>query len=207
MNSGNIHRGMGILPMSSMAILAMSITGILPVAYRFLGFGSQRRQQQQRRHEQDARATHGRDARNTHGRDAHATRRRGGFTLIEAVLSVAITAVIGLSLTGVMVMAQKALAGGIAETDTAYKTDRAMQMILMDINLATSMPERTAHAITVVVPDRDGGGQSETIRYAWDGVAGDPLTRQYNGGTVTTLAENIYQFNFSYLTKTLTASP
>lgn len=131
---------------------------------------------------------------------------RAGFTLIEAVLSVAITAVIGLSLTGVMVMAQKALAGGIAEADTAYKADRAMQMILMDINLATSMPERTATAITVVVPDRDGTGP-ETIRYAWDGVAGHSLTRQYNGGTATTLAENIYQLNFNYLTKTLTPSP
>ena len=128
---------------------------------------------------------------------------RTGFTLIEAVLSVAITAVIGLSLTGVMVMAQKALASGSAEADQAHKADRAMQMILMDINLATSMPERTAHAITVVVPDRDGAGQSETIRYAWDGVAGDPLTRQYNGGTATTLAENVYQCNFTYLTKTL----
>jgi type II secretory pathway component PulJ len=128
---------------------------------------------------------------------------RTGFTLIEAVLSLMITAVIGLSLTGVMVMAQKALASGAAEADSAHKADRAMQMILMDINLATSMPERTATAITVVVPDRNGNGQPETIRYAWSGTAGAPLTRQINGGTATTLAENVYQLNFNYLTKTL----
>lgn len=129
--------------------------------------------------------------------------RSAGFTLIEAVLSVAITAVIGLSLTGIMVMAQKALAGGAAEADQAFKADRAMQTMLMDINLATSIPARTATSITVVVPDRNGNGQPETIIYAWDGVAGDPLTRQLNGGTVTTLAENVYQLNFNYLTKTL----
>jgi type II secretory pathway component PulJ len=138
-----------------------------------------------------------------HGQDAHATRRSAGFTLIEAVLSVAITAVIGLSLTGIMVMAQRALAGGSAEADQAYKADRAMQMILTDINLATSMPARSATSITLVVPDRDGGGQPETIIYSWDGVAGHPLTRTYNGGTATTLVENVYQLNFNYLTKTL----
>ncbi len=128
---------------------------------------------------------------------------RAGFTLIEAVLSVAITAVIGLSLTGVMVMAQRALAGGAAEADQAYKADRAIQMMLVDINLATSMPARSATSITLVVPARNGDSNPETIIYSWDGVAGDPLTRQYNGGTVTTLAENIYQLNFTYLTKTL----
>lgn len=129
--------------------------------------------------------------------------RKRGFTLVEAVLSVAITAMIGLSLTGVMVLAQKALAGGAAEADQAHKADRALQMILTDINLATSMPERTATAITVVVPDRDGSGQPETIRYAWAGTAGAPLTRQLNGGDVVTLAENVHNLNFNYLTKTL----
>lgn len=138
----------------------------------------------------------------SHMENASRRRYQRGFTLVEAVLSVAITAVIGLSLTGVMVMAQRALASGTAEADQAHKADRALQMMLTDINLATSMPEHTATAITVVVPDRDGGGQPETVRYAWAG-AGQPLTRQLNGGAATTLAENVYNLNFTYLTKTL----
>jgi type II secretory pathway pseudopilin PulG len=178
-----------------MGVWPMSLTGVSPVCV--VSHSSSLEQQSQQRQR------HGQDARETHGQDAHATRRRTGFTLIETILSVAITAVIGLSLTGIMVMAQRALAGGLAEADQAYKADRAMQMILADINLATSMPARSATSITLVVPPRNGDTQSETIIYSWDGVAGDPLTRQYNGGTATTLVENVYQLNFNYLTKTL----
>jgi type II secretory pathway component PulJ len=130
-------------------------------------------------------------------------RRQAGFTLAEVLLSVGITAVIALAMTSVMVMAQRGLAGGSAAGDCASKADRAMQMILQDVNLATSIPERTDKAITVVVPDRNGDGNSETIRYNWSGTAGDPLTRQINGGTAAVLAENVYQLRLTYLTRTL----
>ena len=47
----------------------------------------------------------------------------------------------------------------------------------------------------------------ETIRYAWNGTAGSPLTRQYNARTVATLATNVRTLNFTYLTKTAGKPP
>ena len=38
----------------------------------------------------------------------------------------------------------------------------------------------------------------ETIRYAWSGTPGDPLTRQYNGGTVLNVSDYVQFFSLDY---------
>jgi hypothetical protein len=68
-----------------------------------------------------------------------------------------------------------------------------------DLQTAKSFTERTATAVTFTVPDRDGDNIDETIRYAWAGTPGDPLTYQLNGGTATTLADDVQQFNLAAL--------
>jgi len=133
-------------------------------------------------------------------------RSAGGFTLVEVLLSSGIAAIIMVSLVSVMMLAQRGLAEGAAVSDSAFKSDRAIQMIVQDINLATSITEHTDKAITLQVPDRNGNGTSETIRYAWSGIGGDPLTKQVNGGTPGVVAEKIYQLKLTYLNKTLTAA-
>lgn len=46
--------------------------------------------------------------------------------------------------------------------------------------------------IEVTVPDRsDADTADETIRYAWSGVAGDPLTRQFNSGSVVNVIPSV----------------
>ena len=63
---------------------------------------------------------------------------------------------------------------------------QALVELLADLEFALAFSEKTDHALTFTVPDRDGDFISETIRYAWSGTPGDPLTRQYNGGAVAT---------------------
>jgi hypothetical protein len=48
------------------------------------------------------------------------------------------------------------------------------------------------------VPDRTGDGNPETIRYAWSGTVGAPLTRQYNGGTAATIIDSVQALSFTY---------
>lgn len=74
-----------------------------------------------------------------------------------------------------------------------------------DLALARSFSERTATAVTFTVPDRDGDLDPETIRYAWSGTPGDPLTYQYNGGTASVLASDVQSLNFTALTRLLIA--
>ena len=130
-------------------------------------------------------------------------RGRGAFTLLEVLLSTAIVVVLLGGVVGTMFLAQRSMAAGTDAADRMVTEARVTQMIDMDVSLATAIPERTNQAVTLVVPDRTGDGQSETIRYAWSGVPGDPLTRQFNGGAAAVIAANVYQFNLTYLYKTL----
>lgn len=74
-----------------------------------------------------------------------------------------------------------------------------------DLALARSFSERTATAVTFDVPDRDGDLHPETIRYAWSGTPGDPLTYQYNGGTEITLATDVQSLDLTALTRLMIA--
>jgi len=81
------------------------------------------------------------------------------------------------------------------------QADDTLAQVMRDSQAATNISELTATAATFTVPDRDGDGDEETIRYAWSGTAGDPLTYQYNGGTVENLAEDVQHFELTYLSR------
>jgi type II secretory pathway component PulJ len=118
------------------------------------------------------------------------------------LLSIGIIAILLTATVSTLFVAQRAVASGADSADRTSQESWAMQMITMDVSLATAFTEHTDRAITMTVPDRTGDGQPETIRYAWSGTPGDPLTRQVNGGTAVVLANNVYQLRLTYLTRT-----
>lgn len=134
-------------------------------------------------------------------------KRNRAFTLLEVMLSTVITGIIMLAMVGAMRVCGIGLAEAAVVSNTASQTDRAIQMITQDLAVATSITESTATAVTMVVPSRDGDAQPETIRYSWGAAAGNDLKRTYNGGTPVTVASNVYQFELTYLRKTLPAGP
>ncbi|MFB3892485.1 MAG: hypothetical protein ACE15C_10740 [Phycisphaerae bacterium] len=125
------------------------------------------------------------------------------FTLMEMVLSLGIATILLMGIVGAMFIAQNGMASSAARADCFWQESRATQMIALDAGLATAFTERTSTAVTMIVPPRNGDTQPETIRYAWSGVPGDPLTRQYNGEPPATIASNVHQFNLTYLLRTL----
>lgn len=140
-------------------------------------------------------------------RCSHCASRRA-FTLVEAVLSLAILSIISLacmSVTSLMVRSAAASADSSA-TGRAAEARDAMDQITRDLKMATSITERSATAIGMSVPDRDNDGSAEGIRYAWAGV-GSPITRQYNGGAVVNIVASARSFNLAYLNKTVVAPP
>jgi len=129
------------------------------------------------------------------------------FTLIEMLLSLAVLAIIAGAMGSTILLASKALnpdAGGGAATVAGR---RAADRVLAEVGAAVAFSERSDNAVTFTVPDRDGDGAAETIRYAWSGVAGDPLTREYNGGGPEVVAENVQQFDLGYLVRTVEPPP
>ncbi len=90
-----------------------------------------------------------------------------------------------------------------AETAGRLDASLAANEILTDLRFATTFTERSTTAVTFEVPDRDGDGENETLRYAWDGTSGSPLTRALNGSTPEAILEDVSSLNLEYVTRTL----
>ena len=87
----------------------------------------------------------------------------------------------------------------------ANASARIVDQMMAEMQYATRFTERTSTAVTFHLPDRDGDGDEETIRYAWSGASGAPLTKQFNGGPAATLIDAVESLNFDYMTKSLPA--
>lgn len=94
--------------------------------------------------------------------------------------------------------------------DPATKTADAAEVltdITAELGWALQFRELTNTAVTFTVPDRDGDGLPETIRYAWSGQAGEALTRDYNGEGEEDVIKEVDRFALASLKRTLTPPP
>jgi hypothetical protein len=124
--------------------------------------------------------------------------RAHGHTLFELVMSLAICSVLLLAMQSIVMIASRAIPDGRTVSSLNVSGSDVMQTISRDLMYATAISEMTSNAITFTVPDRNNDGAAETIRYAWSGTAGDPLTRQYNSGTVVNVAPSVRSFVLNY---------
>jgi len=119
---------------------------------------------------------------------------RSGYTLIELVIAMVGASALMVGLSSSIFIALKATSTSDTPTVATIEGNAALTDMLTDIEFALSFSEQTSNAITFTVPDRNGDSTPETIRYAWSGTPGDPITRQYNGGDVATLVDNVHVF-------------
>jgi prepilin-type N-terminal cleavage/methylation domain-containing protein len=136
-----------------------------------------------------------------------AVRASTGFTLVEMLISLTIMTTIAAALGSTIVLASRALGTDSGAASSTVATRRAVDRMLAELTEANGFSERTSTAITFTVPDRDGDGVPETIRYAWSGTAGAPLTRQYKGGAPDAVAADVQKFDLTYLLRTLDPPP
>ncbi len=132
--------------------------------------------------------------------------RQDGFTLVEVTISMAVATVLMGGLASGLVIASRAIPdsqSALSKTVVAY---HSAQQIAGELYCATSFTERTPTAITFRVADRDNNLSPETIRYAWSGTPGDPLTRKYNAGAVVTVVQDVQEFDLSYVTRSATTT-
>ncbi len=131
-----------------------------------------------------------------------------GFTLIELVLGLALSAIVLLGITSAIVLAARAVPDD--KTDASIRqtldTAAALDRITDDARFALHFSELTATAITFAVPNRDDDGDPERIRYHWSGTAGDPLYRNDNGGPDVVMIDSVQSLTFSSNSETVTFS-
>src|ERR1051326_4872583 len=106
---------------------------------------------------------------------------RRGLTLVEAVLSMGILGIVLLGTQGAVMLASKAVPDAKSASFEVMTGCRVVDMITADLHYATAITTMSGNEIVMTVPDRNGDGASETVRYVWSGTA---LQRQYNGGAL-----------------------
>ncbi len=131
--------------------------------------------------------------------------RRRGYTLAELLVASVSASLLLVGMSSSLYIASISLDPGANSPRQKTKAAEVLTDIMIDLKLALSFRERTATAVTFTVPDRDGDRLPETIRYAWSGTAGDPLTYQYNGSSAVNVAENVQQLQFTALTRFMAA--
>ena len=123
-----------------------------------------------------------------------------GVTLAELVISLLIISILSFTMGSVMVLSSKAV--GLSATHAGdVRFDDVVATIASEQRFALSVTERTPRSIAFTVADRDNDAVPESIRYAWSGVAGDPLTRQYNGAPPVVVVPKVRRFQLNYLTR------
>jgi prepilin-type N-terminal cleavage/methylation domain-containing protein len=126
-----------------------------------------------------------------------------GLTLVELLVSMAITAVIMLAVGSSMLIATKAMPDASSAANSTITAGEVAEQLAAELQYAVSVLDRSANMIEFTVEDRDGDDVAETIRYEWSGTPGDPLTRQYNSGSVVDILDRVQEFDLSYDLQTI----
>jgi hypothetical protein len=114
------------------------------------------------------------------------------FTLVELLLALAISAIVMSSVPMMISLSSRATPTDGGVQAAAAEAADCFAQLTADLQLARAVTELTANSITMTVPSRDGSGVAQTIRYAWGGTTGDPVTIAIDGteGVLVTAAED-----------------
>jgi prepilin-type N-terminal cleavage/methylation domain-containing protein len=127
-----------------------------------------------------------------------------GFTLVELIVATAIMGILMTGLASAVLIATHALPDDESPSRAASESATVADQLAEELASAVWIIEHTPTAVTFTVADRDNDGAAERIRYAWSGTAGDPLTRQYNGGTVLDMLADVHEFDLAYTVQLVT---
>jgi len=128
-----------------------------------------------------------------------------GVTLIELLVSIAITTVLMLAIGTCLLIATQAMPNANGPANQIIVTSEVAKQLATELQHAVSINSRSATMIEFTVADRDADEVPEVIRYEWSGTPGDPLTRRYNGGSVIEVLDSVQEFNLSYDLETIQA--
>lgn len=127
------------------------------------------------------------------------------FTLIELIIAITIMSLLAGAATGMMMFSARQAAQAAEDDQKSFEARDILDEIAIDLSLALNFTETQADAVSLTVPDRNGDGVPESIRYAWIHNEADPrqwyLARQYNGGDAKILADDVRHFDLNYLLK------
>jgi prepilin-type N-terminal cleavage/methylation domain-containing protein len=132
--------------------------------------------------------------------------RRRAFTLVELVITLAVLALIMGALGSAVLVASRAAPDRASAADAVLSAEQGLDLIASELRYAQSVSQATPTSLTFTLPDRNGDGVAETVRYSWSAVAGTPLLRHFNGLPAAELLPDVQEFAFEYDRMTVTTT-
>ena len=127
-----------------------------------------------------------------------ATAKQRGISLVEMILTITILSIIVAGTSSAILLANRALPSASNPANETIVSSGIIEKFCGEIQYAIQVNASSNKMIEFTVADRDSNGVPETVRYEWSGVSNDPLTRQYNGGSLVTLTDQVQQFDLDY---------
>lgn len=120
---------------------------------------------------------------------------------MELVVTMLMTSILLVGMGSVLLIATHAMPEAQGPMIRTLDATRIADQIAAELYCAVTV---TRSSPTVIEFTVDRGGAKHTIRYAWSGTPGDPLTRKYDAGSVVNVLEKIQDFALTYRVKTVT---
>lgn len=130
-------------------------------------------------------------------------RRRRGHSLIEIIVALPLALTV-LGTAGIVVfIASRSRLLNDGPLREQLQSHQLLERVLRDVRAATSVADQSPHSIEFGVPDRNGDGERDDLRYEWSGVPGDPALLYMNDLPPEVVAEKVYRFDLAYTIRTL----
>ena len=117
--------------------------------------------------------------------------------MVELLLALAVLAILLVGAQSAIVLATKALPDAASPQAERVTASRALDMLSTDLGDAVSVVRAAPNEIEFTVPDRNGDGLPETIRYA---LTARNLRQTYNGAQEQVLLKKVASFALDYRT-------
>ncbi|NNM25276.1 MAG: hypothetical protein HKO59_04700 [Phycisphaerales bacterium] len=117
--------------------------------------------------------------------------------MIELLAALPAVALIVGAIGGSVVFVTRSASPPASEGPRTYDATTATRRIATDLANTLGFYEITPTAIEFRVPDRTGNKRADVLRYAWSGVAGDPLTLTLNQQPPETILDNVHHLAFA----------
>jgi Tfp pilus assembly protein FimT len=128
--------------------------------------------------------------------------RRRGVTLLELVISTAISSMLFIGMASAISLATSAIPSGKSLSTVTMSTQLVLERLSSELQYATTLTKATSSILEFTVADRDGVAPNpEKIKYTWAGT-GSPLLRQYNNGSAVAVMDSAQSVQFTLETTT-----
>lgn len=136
-----------------------------------------------------------------------AYKNRIGFTLLEMVIAIGISAILIAAVSSSILLSAKTLTLHDSNAAKSSKSVSVLADIEADLQLALEFHAREAGRVDFSVPDRDGDGLPERIEYTWNDQGDLSLVKSVTLSSLATsissvVAVNVDAFDLEFLTKT-----